>query len=172
VRFAESKAVLHGPHRGVRRDVRHDVSDGSTGEHLRPTNETFHVGDAWEPTLIREGVASTRPSREGAQHELQLPHRLRHAPEPLQRLSPLDRQPRDPGDRVPVRYQTFYEEGIESTLTATVRLPGAIVYSTDVELFADFQTLDQLSVNWRNTLSLRIARNLSFNVYATSSASR
>jgi hypothetical protein len=34
-----------------------------------------------------------------------------------------------------------------------------------VELFADFQELDAPSVEWRNTFTLRLTRNLSLNYY-------
>ena len=39
------------------------------------------------------------------------------------------------------------------------------MYATDVELFADVQDPGRPSVEWRNTLTLRLTRNLSLNYY-------
>ena len=164
--FAESKAFSTDPIAAYDATFVTTFPDGSTESTFVPTNETFHVGDAWEPTLIREGVGLNTSFLEKARNtnfNFRIGYGMRQNLYNDSLLS-ID----NPGTQA-IEYlsvPTFYEEGIESTLTATVRLPGAIVYSTDVELFADFQTLDQLSVNWRNTLSLRIARNLSLNLYA------
>ena len=65
-----------------------------------------------------------------------------------------------------IQVASFNQEGIESTVRAMVRLPGYIVYSTDAELFADFQAPDKPSIEWNNTLSLRLSEYLSLNYYA------
>ena len=57
------------------------------------------------------------------------------------------------------------KHGIESTIVATAKLPGWMVYATDVELFEDFQDPQQPSVEWRNTVTLRLTRSLSLNYY-------
>ena len=61
---------------------------------------------------------------------------------------------------------SFNEIGIESTISATARLPGWVVYSTDIELFEPFNAPTKPSAEWRNTFSLRITRNLSANYLA------
>lgn len=48
-------------------------------------------------------------------------------------------------------------------MVATARLPGWAVYATDLELFEDFGDVAHPSVEWRNTLNLRLTRNLSAN---------
>ena len=58
----------------------------------------------------------------------------------------------------------IYEPGLD-TLVGTIKLPGWATYSTDVELFLDAQTGDP-SIEWRNTLSLRLTRNLSINYFS------
>jgi hypothetical protein len=69
-----------------------------------------------------------------------------------------------------VAVESFFEEGIESTVVASVRLPGWIVYSTDVELFVPAEYtpfgFGRPSASWRNTLSFRLTRNLSLNGFA------
>ena len=165
--FAESKAFATDPIAPYDATYITTFPDGSTDERVVPTNETFHVADAWEPTLIREGVGINTSFLEKARStnfNLRVGYGMRQNLYADSLLS--DNDP----STAAIEYlsvPTFFEEGIEATVVATVRLPASISYSTDLELFADFQTLDQLSVNWRNTLSLRIARNLSFNVYVT-----
>ncbi len=61
---------------------------------------------------------------------------------------------------------SFNQSGVESTVVASLRLPGWVVYSTDLEIFAPFDDLGRPAASWRNTLSLRITRNLSFNYFA------
>ena len=66
-----------------------------------------------------------------------------------------------------VAVESFNERGLETTVVATVRLPGWVIWSTDLELFAEPDNLGQPAVNWRNTLSLRISRGLSLNYFST-----
>ncbi len=52
----------------------------------------------------------------------------------------------------------FSEEGIETTLTASVRLGRSLLYITDLEVFGDFSEVDEPTIDWRNTLSYRLTR--------------
>ena len=52
----------------------------------------------------------------------------------------------------------FDEEGAETTFTATVTLGRNLFYLTDLELFGDFGDLGEPTVDWRNTVSLRLNR--------------
>ena len=61
---------------------------------------------------------------------------------------------------------SFYQAGLESTMTASARLPGWGLYSTDLELFLPFGSLNEPAVSWRNTVSLRVTRNFSVNFFA------
>lgn len=50
----------------------------------------------------------------------------------------------------------FSEEGLETTLTATVHLGRSLLYLTDLEVFGDFGDLGDPTIDWRNTLSYRL----------------
>jgi hypothetical protein len=129
-------------------------------------NETFRLSDSWEPTLLREGAGmntSLLKKTRSVNFNFRLGFGMRqNLYGGALVLNDLSSTPEFEYEAV----QSFYEEGIESTVVASLRLPGWVVYSTDLELFADFQTLMQPSASWRNTLSLRITRNVSLNYYA------
>jgi hypothetical protein len=140
-------------------------ADGSTETTEVAANETFRLSEAWAPTLLREGVGMNTSFLEKARStnfNFRIGYGMR------QSLYDGALVLNDSEGTAAIEYATvssFYQEGIEATVVATLRLPGWIVYSTDLELFADFQTLDKPSASWRNTLSLRITRNLSLNYY-------
>lgn len=52
----------------------------------------------------------------------------------------------------------FNEEGLETTLTATVNVGRSLLYITDLEVFGDFGDLGDPTIDWRNTLSYRLTR--------------
>jgi hypothetical protein len=62
--------------------------------------------------------------------------------------------------------ESFNQEGLEGTVVLTARLPGWAVYSTDLEVFADFNTFDRPSLEWRNTVTVRLTKFLSINYFA------
>ncbi len=55
----------------------------------------------------------------------------------------------------------FDQEGLETTLLGNVRLTRRLSYITDLEIFADIDDTDDPTIDWRNTLSLRVSRFLS-----------
>ncbi len=55
----------------------------------------------------------------------------------------------------------FSQEGLETTLTANVRLSRMLSYITDLEVFADVDDTGDPTIDWSNTLSLRLTRYLS-----------
>ncbi|MDH3524415.1 MAG: hypothetical protein OES32_12595 [Acidobacteriota bacterium] len=55
----------------------------------------------------------------------------------------------------------FSQEGLETILTASVRLTRLLSYITDLEVFADFDDTGNPTIDWSNTLSLRLNRYLS-----------
>lgn len=55
----------------------------------------------------------------------------------------------------------FDQEGAETTLAGSVRLGRNLIYLTDLELFGDFDDFGDPTIDWRNTLSLRLLRNAS-----------
>ncbi len=139
-------------------------SDGTTATEDVLANQTFFVADPWEPTTLRQGAGlNTRfVNNRWITFNWRLGLGLR------QNLYGGAWLPDDDPDTPRVELtevESFNQEGVESTIIATARLPGWAVYATDVELFADFQDADRPSVEWRNTLTLRLTRNLSLNYY-------
>jgi hypothetical protein len=55
----------------------------------------------------------------------------------------------------------FNQEGIETTLLATARLSSRLSYLTDLEVFADVDDTGDPTIDWSNTLSMRLSRYLS-----------
>jgi hypothetical protein len=170
--FAESKAFSTDPIAAYDATFITTFPDGSTESTFVPTNETFHVATRGSRRSSAKASASTRPfSRRRATRTSTSGSATACARTSTPTRSSRSTTP-DPGDRVPVRPDLLRRRDRVHADRDGSPSRGRSSYSTDVELFADFQTLDQLSVNWRNTLSLRIARNLSLNLYATSSTSR
>lgn len=142
-------------------------------------NETFRSADAGFPTKLREGVGMNTTFLEknrSTNFNLRLGYGMR------QSLYEGALVADDDSSTDAVEYnavESFFEEGIEATVVASVRLPGWVLYSTDVELFADFESFTSdwdrtenwgvpyppWAVSWRNTVSLRLTRNLSLNYY-------
>lgn len=145
--------------------IQREFSDGSVATEEVLANETFFVAAPWEPTIVREGVGlNTRfVNNRWVTFNWRLGFGLRQ-----NLYSGAWLLNDDPVTTQRVEYQqveSFNQEGIESTIIATARLPGWAVYATDVEFFADFQDVARPSVEWRNTLTLRLTRNLSLNYY-------
>jgi hypothetical protein len=142
-----------------------EYSDGTTGTEQVLANETFFVAAPWEPTIIREGIGlNTRfVNNRWVTFNWRVGFGLRQ-----NQYAGAWLLNDDPATTQRIEYQqvdSFNQEGVESTIIATARLPGWAVYATDVELFADFQDFDRPSVEWRNTLTVRLTRNLSLNYY-------
>lgn len=153
--------------------------DGSATTVDVAANDTFRLAEAGFPTLLREGVGiNTSFARKNMSNNFN----FRFGYGMRQNLYGGALVTDDHTDTDAVEYtavDSFFEEGLEATVVATVRLPGWVVYTTDVEVFADFgsftspwTTTDTLglpvppwAVSWQNTLSLRITRNLSLNYY-------
>lgn len=53
------------------------------------------------------------------------------------------------------------QEGLETNLIGNVRLARRLSYITDLEIFADLDDTSNPTIDWRNTLSLRLSRYLS-----------
>ncbi|HHO50181.1 MAG TPA: hypothetical protein ENK18_04730 [Deltaproteobacteria bacterium] len=145
--------------------VQRTYADGSVQQETVLGNETFFVADPWEPTTVREGGGLNMRLLNG--RALQLSWRAglglrQNAFGGAWLLEDLESTP----DIVEYRQvESLNQEGIESTLLATARLGGLGTYATDLELFADFQDPSRPSVEWRNTLTLRLTRNLALNYF-------
>lgn len=142
------------------------LDNGTQRRTTIPANDTFVLADAWAPTILREGVGintSFLQKNRSMNFNFRIGFGMR------QNFYEGSRSIEDASGTDEVEYDeedSFFEEGIEATVVASLRLPGWVVYSTDLELFSDFQTFDQPAASWRNTLSVRITRNLSLNYTA------
>lgn len=139
-------------------------ADGTTATETVLANNTFFVAAPWSPTIVREGIGlNTRfVNNRWVTFNWRMGFGLRQNRYAGAWL------PTDDPDTPRIELsevESFDQEGLESTVIATARLPGWAVYATDVELFADFQDMARPSVEWRNTLTLRLTRNLSLNYY-------
>jgi hypothetical protein len=156
-----------------------DRADGTVHSYEVGANETFRTAEAWRPTLFREGVGMNTSFLEKSRSTN---FNVRTGFGTRQSLYGGALVLDDDASTEAVEYrevESFHEAGIEVTAVASVRLPGWVVYATDVELFADFgsfvspwERTERLgipyppwAISWRNTLSLRITRNLSLNYY-------
>jgi len=144
--------------------------DGSTASDSVLANETFRIAAPWEPTLFRQGVGLNTVFLEKARS---MNFNFRLGLGSRQNLYDGALVLDDTASTSEVEYKaipSFNEVGFESTVVATMRLPGWVVYATDVELFAPFTAVEDglrqtLAASWRNTLSLRLTRNLSMNYF-------
>ena len=139
-------------------------ADGTTATEFVPANETFFVAAPWSPTIRREGVGlNTRfVNNRWITFNWRVGFGLRQNGYAGAWL------PTDDPDTPRLEFtevESFNQEGVESTVIATARLPGWAVYATDLELFADVQDIKRPSAEWRNTLTLRLTRNVSLNYY-------
>jgi hypothetical protein len=144
--------------------LQREFSNGSVQSEFVPANETFFVANPWEPSLFRQGTGMNARFVNNRWFTLNLRLGLGLRQNLYGGAWVIEDLPRTPE----IEYRqvdSFNQEGVESTIIATARLPGWVVYATDVELFADFQELEKPSIEWRNTLTLRITRNLSLNYY-------
>lgn len=143
-------------------NVLRTFADGSVQSEFVAANATFFVAEPFEPTVLAQGAGINTRVLDGQWVTLAV------------RLGLGLRQNRYAGawviedeERTPeVEYKqvaSFDQEGVESTVVATAKLPGWAVYATNLELFADFGELGRPSLEWRNTLTLRLTRNVSAN---------
>ncbi len=142
--------------------VSRTLSDGTIELEDVAANSTYRISEALQPTIIREGVGLN--TRLINRNFLTLSWRaglgLR------QNLYGGAFVEQDDAATEEVEYaqiDSFNQLGIESTIRGVARLTGWVVYATDVELFTDFNTIDQPTVEWDNTLSLRLTDYLSIN---------
>jgi hypothetical protein len=137
---------------------------GATFRETVSANDTFFVADPWEPTIVREGAGLNTRFVNNRWVTLNWRIGLGLRQNRFDGAWLLDDQRGTPEIEY-TQVDSFNQEGIESTVIATARLPGWAVYATDLELFADFQELERPVIEWRNTLTLRLTRNLSLNYF-------
>lgn len=136
--------------------------DGTSTVEFVPANDAFFVADAFEPTILREGAGLNTRFVNNRWVTLNVRLGLGLRQNEYGGAWVIEDDPLT--DEIEYReVASFGQEGVESTVVATARLPGWAVYATDLELFEDFGDVAHPSVEWRNTLNLRLTRNLSAN---------
>jgi hypothetical protein len=140
------------------------LSDGTVQTDFVAANGTFLVADPWAPTIVREGAGINTRFITNRWFNLNWRVGLGLRQNLYGGALLLADLPATPEVEY-VQVESFNEQGVESTIVLKALLPGWAVYATDVELFAGFETFTKPSVEWRNTLSLRVTRNLSLNYY-------
>lgn len=132
--------------------------DGRRELALVPANSTFPTSDAFSPPEYREGVGLNTRLVRGQAVRLDW------------RVGAGFRQNRfagafflDDDETTPeleyAEATNFNEEGLETTLIATVRY-RFLLYNTNLDLFSDFSASEP-AIDWRSTLSWRLTADLS-----------
>jgi hypothetical protein len=128
-------------------------------------NNTLRVANAWAPTIFREGAGLNYRAVNGRWVTFNLRLGLGVRQNLFQGAFILDDDRSTPAIEY-AAVDNFFQEGVEATVVMTARLPGWAVYATDLELFGDFQDLGRPSLEWRNTVTLRLTRIMSLNYFA------
>ncbi|MCA9573139.1 MAG: hypothetical protein KC656_35125, partial [Myxococcales bacterium] len=128
-------------------------------------NNTLKVSDAWAPTIVREGAGLNyrAVNSRWITFNLRLGLGMRQS---LYQGAFLIEDDRATPEIEYKEVGDLFQEGVESTIVMTARLPGWAVYATYLEMFADFQDVSKPSLEWRNTVTLRLTRVMSLNYFA------
>jgi hypothetical protein len=134
--------------------------DGTTEDVAARANTNFKVSNSFSPVLLREGVGvNTRLVRERfTSVNWRVGFGMR------QNLYSSTFVENDDPNTVPLDYfeiDTFSQTGLETTITASARLMSRLVFLTTFDLFGDFEDFSSPVIDWRNSLRLRLAGNLS-----------
>jgi hypothetical protein len=132
--------------------------DGSTTVDLVPANRDFNIGPSFGPVLLREGAGINVRLIRGRVSSLDWRGGIGFRQSLYRGAFVLDRS--EPNLQEFSEVDSFNEEGVETTIVGTLRL-GRLLGITNLDLFADFNTFDEPTVDWRNTLSWRLTGELS-----------
>lgn len=132
--------------------------DGTQTVDLLPANEDFKIGGLFAPVLLREGgginVRLIRARVSSLDWRVGLGFRQnRYRGAFVQESSA-------PNLLTYSEVESFNESGIETTIVGTVRA-GRLLLNTSLDLFGDFNTFDEPTLDWRNTFSWRLTGDLS-----------
>jgi hypothetical protein len=140
--------------------------DGEVTTQAVSSNETFRLSGPGTPTLMREGIGVNSSWLE---KNRSMNFNWRGGFGMRQNIYAGTLVLDDDAATDALEYvviDSFYQAGLESTMTASARLPGFGLYSTDLELFLPFSSLTKPAASWRNTVSVRVTRNFSVNLFA------
>jgi len=142
--------------------VSREFSGGRVTERLVRANETYPVAGAWEPTIVREGVGLNMRVLNKRWLTLNWRVGVGLRQNRFGGAWVVADDPQTPAVEH-LEIDSFNQQGLESTVVASARLSGLLVYATDLEWFTDLEALGQPTIEWRNTVTLRLSRNLSIN---------
>ena len=137
--------------------VKH-MLDGTTSTEFVPANEDFNVGDAFAPVSIREGVGINVRLLRGRIASLDWRAGFGLRQNRFNGAFVLDNSAT--GFQELSEQESFNETGVETTLVGTVRL-SRLLLNTNLDLFGDFDELEDPTLDWRNTFSWRLTGGLS-----------
>ncbi len=137
--------------------VKH-LLDGTTTTEDIAANEDFLVGNAFAPVSIREGVGINVRLLRGRIASLDWRGGLGFRQNRFNGAFVLDDSAT--GFQEYSQQESFNETGVETTLVGTVRL-SRLLLNTNLDLFGDFDELEDPTVDWRNTVSWRLTGGLS-----------
>ncbi|MEZ4322363.1 MAG: hypothetical protein R3F61_33125 [Myxococcota bacterium] len=139
--------------------------DGTTNTIQLGANEVFRIADSWAPSTIREGAGLNYRAVNSRWVTFNFRLGLGLRQNLFQGAFLLE----DDRSTDAIEYKevgNLIQEGVEATVVVTARLPGWAVYATQLEMFSDFQTFQRPSLEWRNTVTLRLTRLMSLNYFA------
>jgi len=137
--------------------VKH-LLDGTTTTESVPANEDFKVGDPFAPVSIREGVGVNFRLLRGRIASLDWRGGFGFRQNRFNGAFVLDDSAS--GFQEYSQQESFNETGLETTVVGTVRL-SRLLLNTNLDLFGDFNELENPTLDWRNTISWRLTGGLS-----------
>ena len=137
--------------------VKH-LLDGTTTTEDVPANEDFNVGKAFAPVSIREGVGVNVRLLRGRVASLDWRGGLGFRQNRFNGAFVLEDSAT--GFQEYSEQESFNETGLETTVVATIRL-SRLLLNTNLDLFGDFDELEDPTLDWRNTFSWRLTGGLS-----------
>ncbi len=137
--------------------VKH-LLDGTTTTEDVAANEDFSVGNAFAPVSIREGVGVNVRLLRGRIVSLDWRGGLGFRQNRFNGAFVLDNSAT--GFQEYSQQESFNETGLETTVVGTVRL-SRLLLNTNLDLFGDFDELENPTLDWRNTFSWRLTGGLS-----------
>ncbi len=135
-------------------------TDGSTQAEQVAANSTYWIADAFQPTLLREGVGLN--ARLLNNRYVTLAARLGAGlRQNLYGGTWVVTDDPDTPELELTQVASFNQFGLESTIHGVFRPLDRVVWSTDLELFADFLNIGAPALQWDNTLTFRLSEILS-----------
>ena len=135
-----------------------NLLDGTQTTDFVPANQDFFVGDGFAPLTLRQGFGVNVRLLRGRVASLDWRAGMGLRQNRFNGAFVLDNDL--PGRLEYSEQESFNETGLETTVVGTVRL-NRLMLNTNLDLFGDFDELDEPTLDWRNTFSWRLTGDLS-----------